>query len=135
MWARTSTRATGALQSYFYSLKVFRCSICLTLLMIYSQTVVISSLFFRSQSSSTNWKKALDAWFWDEIDLFPVSSVYRFVDHTSNHYKLNSTRTFLGIVTQARQGTSVRWPGLRPLELAAASPSTEPTTGWPSEWR
>ena len=43
--------------------------------------------FLRSQSSSTNWKKALDAWFWEEIDLFPVSSVYRFANHASNHYK------------------------------------------------
>ena len=31
----------------------------------------------RSRSGPTNWKAALDAWFWDEINLFPVSSVYR----------------------------------------------------------
>ena len=31
----------------------------------------------RSRSGPTNWKAALDAWFWDEIRLFPVSSVYR----------------------------------------------------------
>jgi len=37
---------------------------------------------YSTQFSNTNWKKALDAWFWDEINLFPVSSVYRY-RHTS----------------------------------------------------
>ena len=47
--------------------------------------------FFSTQFSNTNWKKALDAWFWDEIDLFPVSSVYRFKRTLKNNGKFISS--------------------------------------------
>ena len=41
----------------------------------------------RSQSGQNNWKAALDAWFWDEINLFPVSSVYKYsFSHKTGHF-------------------------------------------------
>ena len=33
---------------------------------------------YNSRPTYTNWKAAMDSWFWSEISLFPVSSVYRF---------------------------------------------------------
>ena len=99
--ARTSTRATGgetvrlyyvicstvvhtqydrtACHGYFHLLNQ-KCNYFLVLLDCYPLITTISwrPFSFSSQSSYTNWKKALDAWFWNEIDLFPVSSVYRF---------------------------------------------------------
>ena len=41
----------------------------------------------RGRSTATNWKAAMDAWFWDEINLFPVSSVRRYsFSHVTGHY-------------------------------------------------
>ena len=50
-------------------------------------TSICNSFNSRGQSGPTNWKAAIDAWFWDEIDLFPQSSVYSYkFEHKTGHY-------------------------------------------------
>ena len=110
--ARISTRATGELQSKqllrqncmsgLFSLiesKMQSFSGIFTPLVINYNYFMKAFLFytnfccfFSTQFSNTNWKKALDAWFWDEIDLFPVSSVYRFKRTLKNNGKFISSQ-------------------------------------------
>ena len=34
---------------------------------------------YSSRPAANDWQAAMDSWFWSEISLFPVSSVYRYV--------------------------------------------------------
>jgi len=42
---------------------------------------------YSSRPAANDWQAAMDSWFWSEISLFPVSSVYRYqFSHVTGHY-------------------------------------------------